>query len=451
VSVVGSGSRSSATWTALGYFSEVNVKIPIEQVSYEKTEDSDDLKADLENISSSLKEVGLSHPIIVRPANGSYSLVSGEKRLRAAELAGWKEIEAEIREVSEIQGKIIQTHENLKRHNLPWWEEAALIQALHAFRQSEHGEGQSGRPKRDEPKKTGWGIRDTAIELGKSLGPIAEDLQLARAVQLDPSLRNIRDKKTAIRLVRIAAQRHQAEEEAGLGGGAGDFAVNQTYLGDSASILSQFPAQSIDHCITDPPWIKFFDETLTLDKRTLPVLEQVYRVLRHDGFLFMFCGFDDLSYYCGFDRRDNKTGDLIHTNGELERLGFNISKSPMIWHKLNSMSRRGVRSWEYDRNYELGIIATKGSPAMTAPTVSSAVKTFPVVPPVKLIHPNEKPVELLKDIINDLTYEGNIILDPFGGSFVTAVAAKESKRRYVICERDKKFYDAGRKRLGFKE
>ncbi len=425
------------------------MKIAIESIKFVPTKEDDEARAkelqdNIDGIADSLKELGLSHPVIVRPgSNGDFELVSGEKRIRAAQKLEWKDIEAEVRNVTEIQGKIIQTHENLKRYNLPWWESVLLVEALHKFRQQEHGDTQLGRPKKGE-EKSGWGIRDTARELGLALGPVAEDLQLARAVQSDPSLRNIRDKKTAVRLVKIAARRFEAEEEAGL---SSELDVNQAYLGDAASVLAQFPEGSIDHCVTDPPWINFFEETLTLDQRTLPVFKEVYRVLRLQGFLYVFCGLDDYSYYCGYDRRDER-GNILHTYGELEKIGFRVSKTPLIWHKTNTLSRRGVRAWEYDRDFEFVIVATKGNPALTSPVSISGVKTFPVVPVRNLIHPNEKPIELIKSILKDSTYEGNIVLDPFGGSFVVGHAAKELKRRFVICEREKKFYDAGRKRLG---
>lgn len=425
------------------------MKLAISSIKFVPTQETDEARAaeilsNIDGIADSLKELGLSHPVIVRPGeNGSYELVSGEKRIRAAQKLEWKEIEAEVRNVTEIQGKIIQTHENLKRYNLPWWESALLVEALHRFRQQEHGDTQIGRPKKGE-EKSGWGIRDTARELGLALGPIAEDLQLARAVQFDPSLRNVKDKKTAVRLVKIAARRHEAEEDAGL---STDLEVNQAFFGDSTVILSQFPSGSVDHCITDPPWINFFEESLTLDQRTLPVFREVFRVLRLQGFLYLFCGLDDYSYYCGYDRRDEK-GGIIHTFGELEKIGFRVSKTPLIWHKTHTLSRRGVKSWEYDRDFEFIIVATKGNPALTSPTSISGVKTFPAVHVRNLKHPNEKPVELLRDIIKDCSYEGNIILDPFGGSFVTGHAAKDLKRRFIVCEREKKFYDAGRKRLG---
>jgi DNA modification methylase len=423
------------------------MKIPVSQIKFELTVGTEELKSEIEDIAASLKDIGLSHPVIVRAnGEGDYILVSGEKRIRAAQVLGWKEIESEVRNVTEVEGKIIQTHENLKRHNLPWWESAALIEALHKYRQEQHGTGQTGRPKQDEGKQ-GWGQRDTERELGIAIGSVSDSLKLAAAVRTNPALKNIKDKKTAIRLVRIEASRIQAEEEAGL---PTNLDVNCAYLGDSATILSALPAQCIDHCITDPPWINFFEESLVLDQRTIPVFKEIYRVLQHQGFLYIFCGLDDYSYYCGYDRRGTR-GEVIHTNGELEKIGFKVSKTPIIWHKTSSLSRRGVRSWEYDRDFEFIIVATKGSPSLTSPVVLSGVKPYNVVPSMKLIHPNEKPVELLKDLIKDCSYEGNIILDPFGGSFATAQAARELKRRFIVCERDKKTYDLGRKRIGFNE
>lgn len=421
------------------------MKIAISSIEFDSSNHVDE--QEIKDIADSIKEVGLSHPIIVRTANtsGTYPLATGEKRLRAHILLGLEEIEAEVRDVDETEAKIIQAHENLHRHNLPWWESVTLVQVLHELRQNQHGAGQKGRPKKDG-EKSGWGVRDTARELGLAIGPIAEDLQLARAVQSDPSLRNIKDKKTAVRLVRIAARRHEAESVAAL---PSDVTYNQAFHGDSASILKQFEPHTVDHVVTDPPWINFFDASLAIDERTLPVLKECYRVLKVDGFLIMFSGLDDIIYYCGYDTRNEK-GEIIHHKGELEKIGFSVAKTPLIWHKLKALSRRGVRPWEYDRDFEFIIVAVKGSPTLTCSTTISSFKTFDAVPVRSLIHPNEKPLDLLKDILKDISYEGNIILDPFGGSFVTAHAAKEMKRRWLICERDRDTFIKGCKRIGFK-
>lgn len=410
------------------------------------TELTPDIEQQIREMADSIKENGLSHPIIVRTANGSFPpfiLASGEKRLLAYKVLEKTHIEAEVRDIDETQAKIIRVHENLRRFNLPWWEASQLVEELHRLRQQEHGEGTSGRPKKGE-EKPGWGIRDTAEELGVALGPLSEDLNLARAVRLDPSLRNVKDKKTAIRLVRIASQRKTAEVEAGIPSDLG----NSVLFGDSAEILKQLPDHSIHHCITDPPWIKFFDPKLRLDERTLPVLKELYRVLKNNSFLYIVCGLDDYSYYVGADfPKKGNASELEHTEGQLEKIGFKVSKTPLLWEKVNSLSRRGVKSWEYDRDFEFIIVAVKGSPALTSSTSISGIKRFPVVPTARLIHPNEKPVDLISSIIDDCSYEGNIIVDPFAGSGVLGEAAKKKKRKYVLIERDRTAFEKIQKRL----
>lgn len=60
----------------------------------------------------------------------------------------------------------------------------------------------------------------------------------------------------------------------------------------------------------------------------------------------------------------------------------------------------------------------------------------------KRIHPTEKPVPLLRYLASLLSNEGELILDPFAGSGSTAEAALSLKRKAVLVERDREFYDA---------
>jgi len=413
---------------------------------------TDEAEKEVKELADSIREHGMSHPIIVRPANINgkrFTLVSGEKRWLAHKILESSEIEAEVRDVDETGGKILRLHENLRRTNLPWWETAILVEDLHKLRQSQHGgkaDQGRGRPTEADGKKI-WGVRETAAELGRALGPLAEDLQLARAVRSNPALRNVRDRKTAVRLVRQEAQRRTSEAEASL---PTQQTFNQAFFGDSETVLKHFADKTFDHCITDPPWLKFYDEKLTYDERTLPVFRQVYRVLKYNSFLLVFCGLDDYHYYCGTDLPG--AGDALqHTKGALEKIGFTISKTPAIWKKESSLSRRGVRSWEYDRDFEFVIVAVKGSPVMVHPTSVSSIKSHAIVPVRNIIHPNEKPVDVIEDFLTDISYEGNSILDPFAGSFVVAEACRKNKRSWVMIERDPEAYKKGCKRLGIKE
>ena len=405
----------------------------------------------LQNLTDSIREQGLSHPVIVRPANtlGKYILASGEKRLLAFRRLEWLEIEADVRKIDERKGKEIRLHENLKRFNLPWYEQVVLVKELHDLRQEEHGQAALGRPVKEAPK--GWSIRDTAEELGVGIGPLSEDLGLARALEKDPSLAKVSDKKTAIRIMRIRINQYEAEEHAALpvsGERAG--LVDQVFFGDSADVLKQLPSSSIDHCITDPPWIKYFDPRLTIDKRTLPVFRELYRVLKANAMLYIFAGHDDVVYYSGYDTVDPiDPSRTLHIKGELDKIGYSVSSTPIMWQKLKSLSRRGMRAWEYARDFEFIIVAAKGSPTLTSIGQLSSVKSFDIVPPVSMVHPNEKPVALIQDLLADCSYEGNIILDPFGGSGVLGAACKGTGRHFVVIERERDVYEKICKRLGF--
>jgi len=62
-------------------------------------------------------------------------------------------------------------------------------------------------------------------------------------------------------------------------------------------------------------------------------------------------------------------------------------------------------------------------------------------------HPTQKPLELIKKLIQILTNENDIIFDPFVGSGTTAVASKLLKRQFICCDKEKEFIDLTLKRL----
>lgn len=64
-----------------------------------------------------------------------------------------------------------------------------------------------------------------------------------------------------------------------------------------------------------------------------------------------------------------------------------------------------------------------------------------------LVHPNQKPKELIKRFIKISSAEGGIVFDPFMGSGTTALACKELKRQWIGFEISKKYCDIAEKRL----
>lgn len=63
------------------------------------------------------------------------------------------------------------------------------------------------------------------------------------------------------------------------------------------------------------------------------------------------------------------------------------------------------------------------------------------------IHPTQKPIELIERLINIFSDEHDLILDPFGGSGTTAIAAKNTNRNYIVIEKEKLYYDNILKRV----
>jgi len=78
----------------------------------------------LKELSESIREQGVLQPLIVRARNGAYELIAGERRWRAAQLAGLKELPVLVREADDKQVLELALIENLQRENLNPIEEA---------------------------------------------------------------------------------------------------------------------------------------------------------------------------------------------------------------------------------------------------------------------------------------------------------------------------------------
>lgn len=62
-------------------------------------------------------------------------------------------------------------------------------------------------------------------------------------------------------------------------------------------------------------------------------------------------------------------------------------------------------------------------------------------------HPTQKPTQIICQLLNYYTKENDLILDPFMGSFTTAVACHKLGRRFIGAEFDEEYYKLGSERL----
>ena len=72
----------------------------------------------LNDLAQSIKENGLLNPIIVRPKDDKFEIISGHRRLKALELNGIDEVEAYIKELSDDEATIYMVDSNLQREKI---------------------------------------------------------------------------------------------------------------------------------------------------------------------------------------------------------------------------------------------------------------------------------------------------------------------------------------------
>ena len=116
--------------------------------------------ASLKELSESIKSYGILNPLTVRMKTGGYELIAGERRLRAATLAGLREVPCIIMDVNMEDAGLIALIENLQRRDLDFVEEAmGLNQLISMF---------------------GLSQEEAARKIGKSQSAVANKLRLLR-------------------------------------------------------------------------------------------------------------------------------------------------------------------------------------------------------------------------------------------------------------------------------
>jgi len=137
-------------------------------------------KESLEELAQSLRNAGLLQPILVRPNNGGFQIAAGERRWRAAQMAGFKQISALVRPMDDETLQLFSIVENLHRLDLKSNEqEKAIYDLFHKYYEP------SGKTKADLANDTGLSpTRVSSLIKGhKEREMVAEDEQdVAKAV-----------------------------------------------------------------------------------------------------------------------------------------------------------------------------------------------------------------------------------------------------------------------------
>ena len=252
---------------------------------------------------------------------------------------------------------------------------------------------------------------------------------------------------------------------------------NKIQVGNSLDYLRNLPDNSIDHCITDPPynisgyegkkkigwlesnstwrddknfqkidesWDKFGYSDYSLF--TADWVREVSRVVKPNGNILIFG-----SYH-----------NIYRVGSVLEDLDLKVNNS-IIWYKRNAFpnitgrmlcesteqivwavneSRKKAKNWTF--NYEILKTLTDNGKQMRN------MWDIPMTPTSERIHgkhPSQKPLVLSRRLIMGFTNPGELVLDPFLGSGSFAVAAKELSRDYLGIDQDEKYVALAKKRI----
>lgn len=214
--------------------------------------------------------------------------------------------------------------------------------------------------------------------------------------------------------------------------------------GDCLELMKDIPDKSIDLIVTDPPYkiiqggctnkaVRFKGSTeKQLKTGTLfkenninfsDWVPEVYRILKDNTHCYIMCN-------------DRNLKDLLNV---CEKTGFKLL-NVLVWGKSKHSPNR-----YYMKNCEFITMFRKGK----AKNINNmGTKQLLLVNNVdNKSHPSEKPIELMKILIENSSNEQDTVLDPFIGSGSTGVACKELNRNFIGIELDEKYFEIAKKRI----
>lgn len=223
--------------------------------------------------------------------------------------------------------------------------------------------------------------------------------------------------------------------------------IGKITCADCMDILKQLPDKCIDLVLTDPP----YEVDSHGGKSTKKGLGTRANNLR-DNIRFVSEGFDYDSVFNEWIRICKKVNFYIFcSNSQIskimsffENLGY--STTLLVWHKINAIP---LSNGTYHSNAEF-IVCVRGKGSFFNNDLPIEKKSKIIQMPYPMndrIHPTQKPVKLIQELLVRKSKENDLVLDCFSGSGTTAIACHRLKRRFICIEKDKDYWEASCKRL----
>ena len=218
----------------------------------------------------------------------------------------------------------------------------------------------------------------------------------------------------------------------------------QLIHGNSYTVVKELLQNNIkvDHIITDPPYNISHDNnfsTMNHPRKGIDFgkwdrefdlynwIEDYTKLLKSNGSIIIFCSYRYIS----------------HIIDKLESVDM-VVKDVLIWKKTNPMPRNINRRYVQDTEFAVWAVKKNAKWVFNKPEnkpyLRSCFETPTVSGKERTIHPTQKSLKLMEEIIRIHTNENDVILDPFMGSGTTGIAAINNKRKFIGIELDKEYY-----------
>lgn len=409
--------------------------------------------APLNELKESIAKQGLLHPPAAFPNDdGTWSLVAGERRVRACDLLAKENrqlscggaavptgqipiIEAHLL-LSDIQRKEAELDENIIRQDISWQDRASALAEIHSLRRSVNpAQTFTDTAKEITAKGSAGGLQsaDYARTAIREAVLVSEHLN-------NPAIANARNFREAHKLI---LQKEEEKINAELAKrriaalpGTPDIEVRN---GDLEQLLPALDADQFDLIIADPPYgidaggggfrartvqhHNYADDEATARRIAQSILTEGFRVSKFRANIFLFT---DIKHWDWLQRIS-------------AQIGWTPFRRPLIWGKSDS---EGLAPWGAQGpriTTELIFFATRGQKGLLASPVDYLRVNR--VPRHERIHAAEKPVELIRKLLECSTLPGDRVLDPCCGSGSTLVACRELGRKALGIEKDPDYFN----------
>lgn len=378
---------------------------------------------DVDELALSLVQKGQLQPIVV---NQEMELIAGGRRLAACLKANIDVLCIFNNAVDALTMRELEIEENIQRKQFTPAEEFKAIAELHNLKQQRFGEATSGR-------KGGHTLQDTADLLGKSKAKVIEAISLAQAVERFPELKSCKkasEIKKAVKAIEAVATRAGKAEDYKNELSALTAKSSQPYEVfhcEASEFYTKLEPESVDILFTDPPYGIDIDKTATS-------VGGITGGVNSAGFTFVDSTKRALSLYAELAERSivftkPSSHAFIFCGPEhfsavkemFQSVGWLCYPKPIIWIKREVGQCNVPHAWPascyetilYCRRVD-SVLVKQGQPDwIECPPIPAGAKR----------HPTEKPVALLRNLLQRVALPGAVVVDPFMGSGAIIEAA----------------------------